>query len=62
MENTSVQKMERPPRWWIRLCRWLWEKRSFLWITILLGIALNVFATWLYTPWSTDFKQLPIGW
>src|SRR5437660_9544284 len=62
MDSTSTQEMGRSRRWWVRLCQWLWGKRTFLWSTFIFGIMLNVFATWLYTPWSTDFKQLPIGW
>src|SRR5437016_3234807 len=62
MESTSSQEMGRSRRWWIRLCQWLWGKRGFFWSTLIFGIMLNVFASWLYTPWSIDFKQLPIGW
>ncbi|SRR6266568_4336375 len=46
---------------WVRLCRWLWKQRGFLWGTVIIGIALNLIASWLITPLGTAFSQTPLG-
>jgi len=46
---------------WVRLCQWLWKQRGFVWGTIILGIVLNIFATWLVTPWGTIYSNTPLG-
>ncbi len=61
MGETAMEGAQNVPAWLIRLCKSLWKTRSFVVGTIILNIALGAFATWLFTPWSTDFKQLPIG-
>jgi len=35
--------------------------RGFVGGVVILNIILGAIATWLFTPWSTDFKQLPVG-
>src|SRR5437763_6203159 len=51
-----------PPRpAWIRLFQWLWNQQGILWGTVILGIALNLFATWLVTPWGSTFSNTPLG-
>lgn len=62
MEGSSLDSTLGLLSWFIRICKWLRLKRSLIWCTVILGIILNLFATWLFTPWSTDFKKLPIGW
>jgi len=56
-----VDSTGKAPAWLIRLCKWLWAKQEFIWGAVILNIALAIFAAWLFTPFSTDFKQLPIG-
>jgi hypothetical protein len=55
-----------PLYWFIKICKGLYGKRSFIWGTLVLGILLNVFATLLFItwPWTTALKQTPtvIGW
>src|SRR5437588_7336000 len=46
---------------WVRLCQWLWKQRGFVWGTVIVGIALNVFASWLITPSGAIFSQTPLG-
>lgn len=46
---------------WVRLCQWLWNQRGFLWGTVIFGIVLNLFASWLITPWGNIFSQTPLG-
>ncbi len=53
--------MDKVPAWFIRLCKSLWEMRGFVGGVVILNIILGAIATWLFTPWSTDFKQLPVG-
>jgi hypothetical protein len=56
-----VDSTVKAPAWLIRLCAWLCAKQGFIWGAVILNIALATFSAWLFTPWSTDFKQLPIG-
>jgi hypothetical protein len=51
-----------PPRSaWIRLCQWLSRGLLFIWVTVVLGLALNVGATWLTTK-GFDVTGTPLGW
>src|SRR5947209_7024211 len=56
MQNTSREETKQLPPWWIRLCQWLWGKRSLVWGTVILGIFLNVVATSLFFrwPWNSN--------
>lgn len=49
------------PGWLIRLCRWLWGKRGFVWTTVLLNLLLGIIVTLLFTDPSA-LTKLPIGW
>ncbi|HYU71087.1 MAG TPA: hypothetical protein VEL31_00275, partial [Ktedonobacteraceae bacterium] len=66
MIEKTIHGASKPPDWFVKLCKRLYGKRSFLWSTLFLGIGLNIFASWLFTSWSqtTDLKQTstPIGW
>ncbi len=46
--------------WSIRLSKWFWGKRSFVWIAVALNILLGVIVTLLFTDPST-LPRLPIG-
>ncbi len=46
---------------WVRFCRRLWQRKDFVYGTVLLGIVLNVVATWSMTPWGTSFVHTPMG-
>jgi len=46
---------------WVRLCQWLWKHQGFVWGTVILGVALNLFASWLVTPSGAIFSQTPLG-
>src|SRR5205823_13885114 len=60
--NEHKRSTHRPSnRWWVHLCRWLWKQWSWIWGTILLGIGLNVIATWL-TSKNFDINGTPLGW
>lgn len=48
--------------WWIGLSRWLWKNLGFFWGTILLGIGLNLLASWFANPTSLDFHSSPFAW
>lgn len=59
---TDSLRQSTPPRpVWVRLCQWLWSQRGFLWGTVIVGLALNLFASWLLTPSGTTFAQTPLG-
>jgi len=45
---------------WVRLCQWLWKQRGFVWGTVVVVIALNVFTGWLITPSGAIFSQTPL--
>ncbi len=47
--------------WWVRLCRWLWQQRGVIVTNFLLGIALNLLAAWLVSPWSSMVSNTPLG-
>jgi DNA polymerase III delta prime subunit len=46
--------------WWVRLCRWLWAQRGFIWGTLITGILISIIATWLTTQTSI-FTGTPLG-
>src|SRR6266699_1129326 len=54
---------------WIRLCQWLFRGLLFIWVTVVLGLALNVGATWLTTkgfdptgtPLEFIIQHLPVA-
>jgi NACHT domain len=57
-----LRQPTRPPEpAWVRPCRWLWNQRGFVWGTVILGLALNLIASWLITPPGTTFSQTPLG-
>lgn len=45
----------------VMLCRWLWEKQSFFWGTVILGIIVNFVSTWLLQSQSIDYGGSPFG-
>jgi hypothetical protein len=51
------------PGWFVNGCQWLWKRRGCIWGTLILGVALNIFAALLITPWpwTTALKQTPVG-
>src|SRR5947209_14254110 len=69
MSSPAEQQPTASSRWWVRPCQWLFRGLLFLWITVLLGLALNVGATWLTTkgfePQGTALEwiigQLPVA-
>jgi hypothetical protein len=61
MADPSRQSTTPPRSAWFRLCQWLWNQRGFLWGTVIIGVALNLFASWLITPLGTTFSQTPLG-
>lgn len=61
--SALVARSERPVlRWFIGLCRWCWRQRGFVWGTLIIGLGANAFGAWLFTPLSTNYRNLPIGW
>jgi len=60
MSRPPEQKNTLSPRWWVRLCQWLWSQRGFIWGTLIAGIFVSVAATWLTTPTSI-FAGTPLG-
>ena len=46
---------------WVRFCRWLWKHRGFMWGTVVLGVVLNLLASWLITPAGSTFSNTPLG-
>jgi hypothetical protein len=64
--STGNSNAKRPPDWFVSLCKRLWEKQSFIWTTLVLGITLNVIASLLFVQWPlTASKNLDgtiIGW
>src|ERR1700692_696966 len=46
---------------WVRLCQWLWKQRGLGWGTVIVRVALNIFASWLITPSGAIFSQTPLG-
>ena len=66
MAEKDTDEALKPPDWFIKICKRLYGKRSFIWSMLVLGIALNVFATLLFTswPWTTTLKptSTPIAW
>src|SRR5579859_1329841 len=39
----------------VPICRWLWKQRGFVWGTVVIGLILNLFATWPNTPLGAIF-------
>jgi DNA polymerase III delta prime subunit len=61
MADPSRQSTAPPKPALTRMTRWLWNQQGFLWGTVIVGIALNLFASWLITPVGTSFSQTPLG-
>ena len=61
MSRSSVQQNRKQPHWWTRPCQRIWQGLLFIWATVVLGIALNVGATWLTTK-GFDPARTPLGW
>ncbi len=61
MANASRHRPTASQPWWIRLSRWLWKQRSFIVGNLLLGIALNLVAAWLVSPWGSTITNTPLG-
>ena len=50
-----------PQRFWVCLCCWLWRGLGFFWITVVLGLGVNIVSTRLTS--QRDFPvDAPIGW
>jgi len=60
MSRLPEQRNAQPPRWWVRLCQWLWSQRGFIWGTLIVGIVVSVAATWL-TSSTSIFTSTPLG-
>jgi hypothetical protein len=57
-----LRQLAAPPRnAWVRLCYWLFRGLVFIWATVVLGLALNVSATWLTTK-GFNSTGTPLGW
>ena len=52
MSRPPEQRNTLSPRWWIHLCQWLWDRRKFVWGTLIVGILISVVSTWLTTSTS----------
>src|SRR5437870_4823011 len=61
MSGPSEQHNTLSSRWWVRLCQWLFRGLLFLLGTIVLGLTLNIIATWL-TAKGFDLKGTPLEW
>jgi hypothetical protein len=61
MEKQNASPLLASSPWWIQLCDWLSRQRGFVWGNIILGIILNVLATWLVTPAGSTFSNTPLG-
>ena len=61
MANPEQRHVLSPQSSWVRLCCWLAMQRGFIWGTVIFGVALNLFATWLITPWGSTFSNAPLG-
>jgi Cdc6-like AAA superfamily ATPase len=46
---------------WIRLGSLLWKSLSWIWLTTIIGLTINVTASWLTTK-SFEIKGTPIAW
>src|SRR5947208_152544 len=61
MAEPSPPEQARSERFWVRLCRWLWRGFGFFWITVVLGLGVNIISTRLTS--QTDFPaDTPVGW
>lgn len=60
MSSPSEQQSAPSSRRWVRLCRWLWAQRGFIWGTLIVGILVSIMATWLITQTSI-FIGTPLG-
>jgi len=60
MSRQPEQRNAQLPRWWVRLCQWLWSQRAFIWGTLIVGIVVSVAATWL-TSSTPIFTSTPLG-
>src|SRR5690348_9867682 len=61
MTDPLRQPTTSPQPAWVLLCQWLWNQRGFAWGTVIFGVALNLFASWLITPSGAIFSQTPFG-
>src|SRR5438105_1380913 len=61
MSIPAEQQPASSSRWWVRLCQWLFRGFLFIWFTVVLGLALNVAATWLTTK-GFDSTGTPLEW
>ena len=61
MAGLSRQLASSPRNIWVRLCQWLWRGLQFFWIIIVLGLVVNIAATWLITK-GFDPKGTPLEW
>jgi hypothetical protein len=52
---------QRPPNWFVRLCKYLWRQRNFVWGSIILNILLDIFVSWLFIDHS-NIPKTPMGW
>lgn len=50
-----------PSPWWVQMSEWLSRQRGFVWGDIILGVILNIFATWLISPSGSTFSNTPLG-
>ena len=60
MSKLPEQRNTISPRWWVRLCQWLWNQRGFIWGTLIVGIVINVIAA-LLTARTSIFTGTLLG-
>ena len=62
MPRDLTENTQKLPSLLVRACKLLWRTRVFFWLTVVLGIAVSAFSTWLFTADNTDFAHMPVGW
>ena len=60
MSRSPEQRNTVSSSWWVRFCQWLWDRRKFVWGTVIVGILISVVSTWLTTSTSI-FTGTPLG-
>lgn len=60
MVENHVDVMLQLPRWLVRVCKWFWGQRVFLWSTIGLNVLLGIVVTLAFTD-PTTVMHLPVG-
>jgi len=61
MTGLSQQSQMISQRFWVRRCCWLWRGLGFFWVTVVLGLGINIASTRLTSPTGIP-AETPVGW